>query len=122
MMTPTNNAPATVPSGFRRAIPSSSDAKVFAWSRAVEASSDPVSATRLAALPTCEAILWLMLRTVFAARSLTSDARYVIVSVKSSSQSWYLQVTDQSILDVADGAAIDENFDWVGSRRTAVKS
>jgi hypothetical protein len=46
-----------VPRGFRRAVPSSSDAKVLARSLAAEASSDPV--TPLVPLPTCEATVWL---------------------------------------------------------------
>jgi len=53
MMTPTSSAPAIMPSGLRRAIPSSSDARVLACSLAVEASSDPASVTPLVVLPTC---------------------------------------------------------------------
>src|SRR5262249_13918262 len=64
MMTPTSSTPAIVPRGLRRAILSSSDARVLACSVAAEASSDPASATPLVVLPTCEATVWLMLRTV----------------------------------------------------------
>src|SRR5262249_2400619 len=67
-MTPTSSAPAIVPRGLRRAILSSSDAKVLACSLAAEASSDPASVTPLVALPTCEAAAWLMLRAVLPPR------------------------------------------------------
>src|SRR5215471_13936162 len=54
MMTPTSSAPAIVPRGLRRAIPSSSDVSVVACSLAAEASSDPASVTPLVVLPTWE--------------------------------------------------------------------
>src|SRR5215475_8122438 len=82
MTTPTRSAPAIVPSGLRRAIPSSSDAKVLACSLAAEASSDPASVTPLVVLPTCEATVWLMLRTVFATSPPACDASRANVSFK----------------------------------------
>src|SRR5689334_19367548 len=69
MTTPTTSAPASVPSGLRLAMPSSSDAKVLACSLAEVARSELMSATPLAALPTCEASVWLAPRTVFVASS-----------------------------------------------------
>src|SRR5262245_24531365 len=80
MMTPTSSAPAIVPRGLRRAIPSSSDVSVLACSLAAEASSDPASVTPLVALPTCEATVWLMLRAVFATSPPTCDASRANVS------------------------------------------
>src|SRR5262245_9698811 len=69
MMTPTRTAPASAPHGLRRVMFSSSAAKVLAWSLADDASSEPASATPLAALPTCEVTVWLTLRMVFATSS-----------------------------------------------------
>src|SRR5262249_41086964 len=82
MMTPTSSAPAIVPNGLRRVMLSSSDAKVLARSVAEEASSDPASAVLLVAEPTCEATVWLMLRTLFAASPPTCDKRRVKLSFK----------------------------------------
>src|SRR5262249_43622681 len=82
MMTPTSNAPAIVPRGLRRAIPSSSDVRVLACSFAAEASSDPASVTPLVALPTCEATVCLMPRAVFATSPPTCDASRANVSFR----------------------------------------
>src|SRR5262249_22690647 len=82
MMTPTSSAPAIVPRGLRRAIPSSSDARVLACSLAAEASSDPASVTPLVVLPTCEATVWLILRTVFATSPPACDASRANVSFR----------------------------------------
>src|SRR5499426_1003809 len=82
MMTPTSSAPAIVPRGLRRAIPSSSDTRVLACSLAAEAISDPASVTPLVALPTCEATVWLMPRTVFAASPPACDASRANVSFR----------------------------------------
>src|SRR5262249_49371990 len=82
IITPTSSAPAIVPRGLRRAIPSSSDARVLACSLAAEASSDPASVTPLVVLPTCEATVWLMLRAVFATSPPTCDASRANVSFR----------------------------------------
>src|SRR5262249_39761293 len=64
---PTTKVPAIVRIGLRRAMASSSDAKVLTCSLAALARSAPLSAAPLAASPTCEATDWWMLRTAFAA-------------------------------------------------------
>src|SRR5215471_4252093 len=90
MMTPTTSVPAIVPNGLRRAMASSSDANVLACCLADAARSELVSATPLAASPTCGATASLMLRMVFAASPPACEARSAKVSFKlaTSRLSW----------------------------------
>src|SRR5262249_10088240 len=82
MTTPTRSAPAIVPSGLRRAIPSSSDANVLACSLAEEARSEVASPTAPAALPPWAENDCPASRTVFTASSPSRDATRVSVSVR----------------------------------------
>src|ERR1700751_295679 len=114
-MIPTTSVPAIVPNGLRRAMASSSDANVLACCLADVARSEPVSATPLAASPTCEATASLMLRIVFAASPPACDAKRANVSFKlaTSRLSW-LKVSPKPSRwswSASQGAEVDPNED-----------